>query len=59
MLLTKKKLILEKDDPPNIQTIKHLGKKYIEIIGHMSDGGILENAVDYQKVKKEIPRDNH
>ena len=23
------------------------------------DGGILENAVSYQKVKKSLPRDNH
>ena len=32
---------------------------YRDHVGHMSDGGILENAVDYQKVKKSIPRDNH
>ncbi len=32
---------------------------YRDHVGHMSDGGVLENAVSYQKVKKEIPRDNH
>ena len=32
---------------------------YRDHVGHMSDGGILENAVEYQKVKKLIPRDNH
>ncbi len=32
---------------------------YRDHVGHMSDGGVLENAVNYQKVKKSIPRDNH
>ena len=32
---------------------------YRDHVGHMSDGGVLENAVSYQKVKKSIPRDNH
>ena len=32
---------------------------YRNHVGHMADGGILENAVSYQKVKKSLPRDNH
>ena len=32
---------------------------YRNNVGHMSDGGVLENAVNYQKVKKSLPRDNH
>ena len=32
---------------------------YRNHVGHMSDGGVLENAVNYQKVKKSLPRDNH
>ena len=32
---------------------------YRNHVGHMSDGGVLENAVTYQKVKNSLPRDNH
>ncbi len=32
---------------------------YRNHVGHMSDGGVLENAVVYQKVKNSLPRDNH
>ena len=32
---------------------------YRNHVGHMSDGGVLENAVAYQKVKNSLPRDNH
>ena len=32
---------------------------YRNHVGHMADGGILENAASYQKVKKSLPRDNH
>jgi len=28
-------------------------------IGELANGGVLENAVKYQKVKKDLPRDNH
>jgi dihydroxy-acid dehydratase len=28
-------------------------------VGELSGGGVLENAVKYQKVKNSLPRDNH
>ena len=28
-------------------------------VGELANGGVLENAVKYQKVKKDLPRDNH
>ena len=28
-------------------------------VGELSGGAVLENAVKYQKVKKDLPRDNH
>ena len=28
-------------------------------VGELANGGVLENAVKYQKVKKDVPRDNH
>ncbi len=30
-----------------------------KFVGELSDGGVLENAVKYQKVRKNLPRDNH
>ena len=29
------------------------------LVGELSDGGVLENAVKFQKVRKKLPRDNH
>ena len=28
-------------------------------VGELANGGVLENAIKYQKVKKDLPRDNH
>ena len=50
----------KKDGPPKYPKNQTPWQEiYRNHVGHMSDGGILENAVNYQKVKKSLPRDNH
>ena len=50
----------KKDGPPKYPENQTPWQEiYRNHVGHMSDGGILENAVNYQKVKKSLPRDNH
>ncbi len=50
----------KKDGPPKYPENQTPWQEiYRNNVGHMSDGGILENAVNYQKVKKSLPRDNH
>ena len=50
----------KKDGPPKYPENQTPWQEiYRNNVGHMSDGGVLENAVNYQKVKKSLPRDNH
>ena len=50
----------KKDGPPQYpQNQTPWQEIYRNNVGHMSDGGVLENAINYQKVKKSLPRDNH
>ena len=50
----------KKDGPPKYPENQTPWQEiYRHHVGHMSDGGVLENAVNYQKVKKSLPRDNH
>ena len=32
---------------------------YRNYVGQLAQGGVLENAVKYQKVRRSLPRDNH
>ena len=51
---------LKKDGPPKYPEHQTPWQEiYRNHVGHMSDGGVLENAVAYQKVKNSLPRDNH
>ena len=61
MLVDEKEIELrKKDGPPKYPDHQTPWQEiYRSHVGHMSDGGTLENAVNYQKVKKSIPRDNH
>ena len=61
MLVDDKEIELrKKDGPPKYPDHQTPWQEiYRSHVGHMSDGGTLENAVNYQKVKKSIPRDNH
>tara|TARA_B100001741_G_scaffold45236_1_gene33147 strand:- start:873 stop:2654 length:1782 start_codon:yes stop_codon:yes gene_type:complete len=61
MLVDEKEIELrKKDGPPKYPDHQTPWQEiYRSHVGHMSDGGTLENAVNYQKVKKTIPRDNH
>jgi len=50
----------KKDGPPKYPEHQTPWQEiYRNHVGHMSDGGVLENAVVYQKVKNSLPRDNH
>ena len=50
----------KKDGPPKYPENQTPWQEiYRNHVGHMSNGGVLENAVNYQKVKKSLPRDNH
>ena len=50
----------KKDGPPKYPDHQTPWQEiYRNHVGHMSDGGVLENAVTYQKVKNSLPRDNH
>ena len=50
----------KKDGPPKYPENQTPWQEiYRNNVGHMSDGGVLENAVNYQRVKKSLPRDNH
>jgi len=50
----------KKDGPPKYPENQTPWQEiYRNHVGHMSDGGVLEKAVNYQKVKKSLPRDNH
>ena len=50
----------KKDGPPKYPEHQTPWQEiYRNHVGHMSDGGVLENAVAYQKVKNSLPRDNH
>ena len=50
----------KKDGPPKYPENQTPWQEiYRNHVGHMSEGGVLENAVNYQKVKKSLPRDNH
>ena len=50
----------KKDGPPKYPEHQTPWQEiYRNHVGHMSDGGVLENAVAYQKVKSSLPRDNH
>ena len=50
----------KKDGPPKYPEHQTPWQEiYRSHVGHMSDGGVLENAVAYQKVKNSLPRDNH
>ena len=50
----------KKDGPPKYPENQTPWQEiYRNNVGHMSDGGVLENAVNYQKVKNSLPRDNH
>ena len=50
----------KKDGPPKYPENQTPWQEiYRNNVGHMSAGGVLENAVNYQKVKKSLPRDNH
>ena len=50
---------IKKWKEPKIENQTPWQEIYRNNVGHMSDGGVLENAVNYQKVKKSLPRDNH
>ena len=50
----------KKDGPPKYPEHQTPWQEiYRNHVGHMSDGGVLEHAVAYQKVKNSLPRDNH
>ena len=50
----------KKDGPPKYPEHQTPWQEiYRNHVGHMSDGGVLENVVTYQKVKNSLPRDNH
>ena len=50
----------KKDGPPKYPEHQTPWQEiYRNHVGHMSGGGVLENAVTYQKVKNSLPRDNH
>ena len=61
MLVSDEEIELRKKDGvpayPESQTPwQEIQRNYV---GELSGGAILENAVKYQKVKKNLPRDNH
>jgi len=45
--------------PPEIKSQTPWQAIYRANVGQLSDGGCLELAVDYQRVAKDLPRDNH
>ena len=61
MLVSDEEIELRKKDGvpryPESQTPwQEIQRKFV---GELSDGAVLENAVEYQKVRKTLPRDNH
>ena len=50
----------KKDGPPKYPENQTPWQEiYRNHVGHMSDGGVLENAVNYQNLQKSLPRENH
>ena len=61
MLVSPEEIEVRKKDgvptyPASQTPLQEIQRNYV---GELANGCVLENAVKYQKVKKDLPRDNH
>ncbi len=61
MLVSDEEIRLRKKDgvPPYPESQTPWQEIQRNLVGELSDGAVLENAVKFQKVRKKLPRDNH
>jgi len=61
MLVSDEEIKLRKNDgvPPYPESQTPWQEIQRNLVGELSDGAVLENAVKFQKVRKKLPRDNH
>ncbi len=61
MLVSDEEIELRKKDgaPPYPKSQTPWQEIQRNLVGELSDGAVLENAVKFQKVRKKLPRDNH
>ena len=61
MLVSNEEIKLRKKDgvPPYPESQTPWQEIQRNLVGELSDGAVLENAVKFQKVRKKLPRDNH
>ena len=61
MLVSDEEIELRKKDgvPPFPESQTPWQEIQRNLVGELSDGAVLENAVKFQKVRKKLPRDNH
>ena len=61
MLVSDEEIELRKKDgvPPYPESQTPWQEIQRNLVGELSDGAVLENAVKFQKVRKKLPRDNH
>ena len=61
MLVSDEEINLRKKDgvPPYPESQTPWQEIQRNLVGELSDGAVLENAVKFQKVRKKLPRDNH
>ena len=61
MLVSDEEIKLRKKDgvPPYPESQTPWQEIQRNLVGELSDGAVLENAVKFQKVRKKLPRDNH
>ncbi len=61
MLVSDEEIKIRKKDgvPPYPESQTPWQEIQRNLVGELSDGAVLENAVKFQKVRKKLPRDNH
>ncbi len=61
MLVSDEEIKLRKKDgvPPYPESQTPWQEIQRNLVGELSDGAVLENAIKFQKVRKKLPRDNH
>ena len=61
MLVSNEEIEIRKKDgvPPYPESQTPWQEIQRNLVGELSDGAVLENAVKFQKVRKKLPRDNH
>ncbi len=61
MLVSDEEIELRKKDgvPPYPESQTPWQEIQRNLVGELSDGAVLENAIKFQKVRKKLPRDNH